>query len=715
MRRLLKLFIILILFLNRGIGVFGDQIKTLEINSERDSYPLGQYLQILKDNERNITFQDILSGKYDDRFLDNKDQIPNYGYSSSIFWVRFKLKPVNIDLSNYLVDFTYPMMEKTVFYEMNSNGDYKTREYGDHLLFSERELVHRNMVFFLSSSENREPVYYFRMETEGSMRFPLKIWERTAFTESKFKVNYLLGIFYGFFLIMFLFNMLLFYFVKDRSYLYCSLFLLFYGLFNVLQNGVFAEIINPVEFSWKFGLYICLTLVGMIFAILFAISFLHLKKITPVLNKFFIGFMCFIGVMILWSLITKEMFPVRIRILASMLFVWAISNVVAGIATLIKGYRAARFFLAGWIGFIIGVFIFALQSYGIIQSTGFTLYSMQISSIFIVILLPVALADRIAIIQAEKNTAQRLSIIAQEKVIFEHKHALEVQTNMTTSFSRFVPVEFLKSLKKENLTDIKLGDQVEKRMTILFSDIRSFTSLSETMSPKDNFKFLNSFLERMVPCILRNHGFVDKFVGDAIMALFPDNPADAISAAIDMQTEIQKMNKDMDIMVEKKISIGIGIHVGDLMLGTIGVTDRMETTVISDAVNVAARMERLTKLYNTGILITGDTLMGLDKFQSRYLDTVRVKGKNIPNSVYEILDGLEPDLLEQRIQSRDDFDCAVRNYRNGDIQKAKDQFEELIKINNTDKTIELYIERCKHLLENGIPEHWDCIEKLSSK
>ncbi|MCP4159839.1 MAG: adenylate/guanylate cyclase domain-containing protein, partial [Deltaproteobacteria bacterium] len=285
----------------------------------------------------------------------------------------------------------------------------------------------------------------------------------------------------------------------------------------------------------------------------------------------------------------------------------------------------------------------------------------------------------------------------------------------TTSFSRFVPVEFLKSLKKENLTDIKLGDQVEKRMTILFSDIRSFTSLSETMSPKDNFKFLNSFLERMVPCILRNHGFVDKFVGDAIMALFPDNPADAISAAIDMQTEIQKMNKDMDIMVEKKISIGIGIHVGDLMLGTIGVTDRMETTVISDAVNVAARMERLTKLYNTGILITGDTLIGLDKFQSRYLDTVIVKGKNIPNSVYEILDGLEPNLLEQRIQSRDDFDSAVKNYRNGDIKKAKDQFEELMEKNNTDKTVELYIERCKHLLENGIPEHWDCIEKLSSK
>ncbi|MCX8110225.1 MAG: adenylate/guanylate cyclase domain-containing protein, partial [Syntrophorhabdaceae bacterium] len=165
------------------------------------------------------------------------------------------------------------------------------------------------------------------------------------------------------------------------------------------------------------------------------------------------------------------------------------------------------------------------------------------------------------------------------------------------SYSHFVPQEFIRLLGKEDIIDVGLGDHKEMTMTILFSDIRDFTALSEGMTPKDNFAFINSYLEKMEPVIAKEGGIIDKFIGDAIMALFPKDADSAIKGAINMLKQLETYNNERKQSGLKTIKIGIGINTGLMMLGIIGGRTHMESTVISDAVNLASRIESMTKNY----------------------------------------------------------------------------------------------------------------------
>lgn len=210
-------------------------------------------------------------------------------------------------------------------------------------------------------------------------------------------------------------------------------------------------------------------------------------------------------------------------------------------------------------------------------------------------------------------------------------------TEQRDSFSKFVPVQFLDLLDKKSAKDISLGECKLKEMTILFADIRDFTSLSESMSPEENFKFINSYLKRMSPVIERNNGFIDKFIGDAIMAIF-HLPEEGLRAAIEMHVELNEFNRNRLSIGYRPLQIGIGLNTGMLMMGTIGHEDRLSTTVIGDTVNLAARLESLTKEYKTPMLVSEFTVTKLNQttgFELREIDSVVVKGKSNAVKIYE--------------------------------------------------------------------------------
>jgi class 3 adenylate cyclase len=218
-----------------------------------------------------------------------------------------------------------------------------------------------------------------------------------------------------------------------------------------------------------------------------------------------------------------------------------------------------------------------------------------------------------------------------------HSAALE---KINTSLERFIPREVLGFLNKKSITEIVLGDFSEMKMTIFFLDIRNFTGLSETMSPKENFKFINSFLKLFGPVIRDHNGFVDKYLGDGMMALFPGAPDEALAAAISMRYALEEYNAGRERGGYQSIQFGIGIHTGPLMLGTIGENRRMDSTVISDTVNAASRLEGLTKKYAVDILVSGDTIKGLEQphsFSTQFVALETVKGKIKPIEVFLVL------------------------------------------------------------------------------
>ena len=286
------------------------------------------------------------------------------------------------------------------------------------------------------------------------------------------------------------------------------------------------------------------------------------------------------------------------------------------------------------------------------------------------------------------------------------------------AYARFVPYELILYLKKESILDVKLGNQIQREMTILFSDIRAFTELSETMSPEQNFNFLNAYLKRMNPCVQSHNGFIDKYIGDGLMALFPISPDDAIESAIEMQKEIRIYNQKR---IEKNyipIQIGIGLHTGMLMLGTIGTEDRMEGTVISDAVNLASRIEGLTKIYGASILMSIETLFSLedaDKYMYRILDRVKVKGKSKNLTVVEILDGQSETALELFKATKTQFETGVSLYLTQDFHLAVSCFKEIAEINPYDKAAQLYLKRSLYYEKNGVPFDWEGVESFEER
>ncbi|MBD2184580.1 ATP-binding protein [Aerosakkonema funiforme] len=286
------------------------------------------------------------------------------------------------------------------------------------------------------------------------------------------------------------------------------------------------------------------------------------------------------------------------------------------------------------------------------------------------------------------------------------------------AYGRFVPHEFLRFLKKESIIDVNLGDQVQKEMTILFSDIRSFTTLSENMSPKENFDFINSYLKRVGPVIRNHNGFIDKYIGDAIMALFPETAEDAVQAAINMQRQVTIYNSHRQKSGYPTIAIGVGLHTGNLMLGTIGEEQRMESTVISDAVNLASRMEGLTKVYGAGIAISEQTLSRLDeptKYNCRFLGRVRVKGKKAPVAVFEVYDADPEHSIELKTETRGKFEEGVYLYHQQKYSEACQIFHYLLQKNHQDKAVMYYVERCEELQSYGISQDGDGIETLNEK
>jgi len=289
---------------------------------------------------------------------------------------------------------------------------------------------------------------------------------------------------------------------------------------------------------------------------------------------------------------------------------------------------------------------------------------------------------------------------------------------LNAAYGKFVPHDFLNLLERPSIIEVKLGDNQEKNMTVLFADIRSFTAISEQMTPAENFAFINSYLGRVSPAIRKNNGFIDKYIGDAVMALFPTSPSDGVRAAIDMQKELNIYNEQREQNGLFRIAIGIGLHAGNLMLGTIGEPERMETTVISDAVNLASRLEGLTKVYGSGILVSGEIIDRLDDSETynyRFVDRVTVKGKTTAVSVFEIYDTETEKSILLKQQTAEIFQEALNFYYQKKFVAAQKIFENILEINPDDLVATLYFKRSRKYRMYGVPEGWSGVEDWAEK
>ncbi|MCB9303237.1 MAG: response regulator [Lewinellaceae bacterium] len=283
---------------------------------------------------------------------------------------------------------------------------------------------------------------------------------------------------------------------------------------------------------------------------------------------------------------------------------------------------------------------------------------------------------------------------------------------------RFIPNEFIRALGRSRITEVQLGDFAERVVTVFFSDIRSYTTLAESMAPEDNYRFVNAYNGRMGPIIQQNKGFVNQYLGDAIMSIFPENPADALKAAIGMQQALRHYNEARQLKGRALVRAGMGLHTGSLIMGIIGDRKRMDAATVSDTVNTASRIESLTKHYGVSILLSRDSLSRIDgqeAFHLRYLGQVLMKGKLDPIGIYECFDGDDPYLLDKKLATLDVFQEGLSQYLAADFFAARAAFSAVLATNPDDQPARLFLDKANRYLTSGAPEGWAGVELMDSK
>ena len=239
-------------------------------------------------------------------------------------------------------------------------------------------------------------------------------------------------------------------------------------------------------------------------------------------------------------------------------------------------------------------------------------------------------------------------------------------------------------LKKKSILEIHLGDQVSQKMTVMFADIRGWTTLLEKMTPQQAFNFINAYLRRVTPVIKECNGFIDQYYGDGVMALFPGPPDDAVKAAVSMQTAVAEYNKERAQDGYDPIGIGVGLHLADLMLGIIGSEDRMQGAVVADAVNLAARIEGLNKMYGSYVSLSDETFFAIkepNKYRHRFIDKVRVKGREDAVTVYEVFEGDPAAIAGLKEQTKPSFESGLQLYYGRKFSEASVQFNHVLEKN----------------------------------
>lgn len=355
------------------------------------------------------------------------------------------------------------------------------------------------------------------------------------------------------------------------------------------------------------------------------------------------------------------------------------------------------------------------------------------------------------ILQLSQMRSQAVSSQFNQQVKEQSKHqiaaAWQANEYLSEKFHLFVPEQLLGRIAPQGIESIQLGNVTEEELTILFCDIRGFTAIAESQAARQTFEWLNAFFTKMNDCITSHSGFIDKYLGDAIMAVFdkPNSHAmDAIQAAVAMQESLQEFNDSRHkYKLESPVNIGTGINTGIGMIGTLGSDRRMDSTVIGDVVNTASRLENLTKIYGCPIIISKSAIVHAREFINgisqnsnskeslllkcdlevetpesiiatsgataakgdlpsnnyyyRWIDRVTLRGKQQAIEIYEIWAASSPD-SEAKQLTQALFDKGIQGWQSEKMVAALGYFQQLIEQNPADTVVSFYINRCQEKL-----------------
>jgi len=672
--------------------------EPLVLDRTSGPYLLNSHISVFKDSKGSLTINEVAGPTGQQLFERNSIRMADSDMYSSVHWIKAELINPDSKSKELILEVGYPFYDQVELYLFDANGQGLSRKVNANYPVYKRELSSRHFLFQLDIPARQYVTAYLRLKTKGFMPMPIRLWQPEQLLSKLNLEQYVYGLFYGVLALLITYNFLVLVNSWDKIYLY------YIASMTCLVAIIMSVDGFAFEFIWRH--YPALSdkslpfflFAGVIGFSLLSRSFLGTRRNTPVIDYVLIAIMSIAATGAFLSLLLP--YDIMVPFGMGIAFVCAVTSLVTGAVSLNREVFSVQYYLMGWMLLVLGIFYFVLQEMGFIPSNFYTEYSAYIGASFGGMIMSLGIADRMRMLERENLLAQSV---------------METRQKLSDTFEKFVPKQFISRKKAHDFEEISLGNFDSGNITILFSDVRAFTELSELMTPDEVFRFLNSYLSRMEPPIQKHGGFVDKFIGDAIMALFEldserKSAHSAILAAIDMQRALVLYNKHRRKVSYPPIQTGIGIHSGEVMIGTVGSAERMDFTAIGNAVNISSRLEGLTKYYGARIIVSRDTMDLLedrDIFKHRILDWLRVKGKKEPVEIYEILENDPAKVQEAKIKAetyiahglsyrhQKDFENAVKWFKKGALMFPKDD------------ALKFHYQTCARLLSKKVARNWD--------
>jgi len=417
--KIIPLVIVFLIMMLSALPAFS--IEEIEVNNSIQKYFIGNRCETLEDKSGYLNVYSIISDNYNDRFTPVKTEIPNFGFTKSVYWVRFSLYNNSSTEILKFLELGFPLLDRIELYIFSFKNNkpvlIQNNITGRDFPFLKRTVEHRNFIFPFKMRPGEKFTFYLKIRTNDGMIFPLTVWSRDSFNSLARKEYFLFGIYYGIILVMILYNLFLFIFTNDRNYFLYIIYIASFALFQIAMNGLAVQYLWPENPWWSTRANPFFIGMSVMLAALFSINFLEMKKNIPRFDKAMKTLMLISFILVIASLLADYSVVI---IAGQLLPVAAISLAIpAAIICLRKGNRSARFYLISWMFFFIGVILSAFRVMGIAPHTFITEFGLQIGSGLETILLSIALADRITIMKKEKVEAQQ-EVIKSQQILVEN-------------------------------------------------------------------------------------------------------------------------------------------------------------------------------------------------------------------------------------------------------------------------------------------------------
>lgn len=574
-----------------------NALPPAELDDEAGSFLVGGSSEFLADPEGGWGVADVLSPELAAKFQPTGSERPNFGYRHRDLWLRFSLRNLGTNTS-WMIEVAREWVDEAVLYRRSGSEGEVVARWVRARPESGSALAHLRPALGFSIPPGQTESFLLQIRARAPIAFHGLVFSRTAYDASQEGYIAGFGVLYGALALLALFNLFLWSSIRATGFLALAATLVSYGVGEAGSHGHFA-LLGPMagSVSPRLGAFsLALTGAGITWV---ARTMLRTKSEAPRMDTLL---RVVIGAALLVAIPAAATLDAHRWVFFALI---AFNPVVLGVALVRASTRdqdAVAFFvaLAAWL-------VPAAVAVGGI----------------------VGLVPEFPAVENASHAGATVMMVLLSFVVARQVH------RVNRAAERFVPHAFLALLDRENVAEVEPGDATRRTMTVLFADVRGFTTQSESRSPEASIAWLNQYLEIVEPPIRRAGGFVNQFYGDGILALF-ESADRAVDAACEILDQLGRVGHLGDGV---PVRIGIGLHTGPLMLGAIGDAERLDTGVVGDSVNTASRIESYTKEYDHPLLISGVTEAALqrrDSWKIEYVDRVAPKGKTEVIELYSV-------------------------------------------------------------------------------